>query len=81
MVVLAEIVEWDALLKIIWVSLAAGIGVTAAFALAIAGATGMVDARRDGRTITAGAFALVLALALAVCGVAVVLGVVGVTKK
>ena len=37
---IATVVDWDALLQVIWVSLVAGVGVTAAWAFAIVGGTG-----------------------------------------
>jgi len=70
---LAEpVVDWGALLNVVWAATVGGVGVTAAFSLTLLGVTRAVDLRRDGRVAAAGAYA---ALA-AVCGVAVVLAVV-----
>ncbi len=49
---IASIVDTQALLEVIWVSLVAGIGVTAVYGVAIVGASRAVDAgaaRRDRR--------------------------------
>ena len=53
------IVDWDALLTVIWASLVAGIGVTAAFGFAILGGMRAVDLRRDGRVGEATLFGVV----------------------
>jgi hypothetical protein len=74
-------IDWGALLEVLWASALGGVGVTAAFALTLLGATRAVDMRRDGRAAAAGAF---VALA-GICGVtvvaAVVFGVVVMTSK
>ncbi len=54
---LATIVDWETLGEVALASLVAVVGVTLAFSLAIVGATRMVDMRRDGRGIEAGAYA------------------------
>jgi hypothetical protein len=79
--VAGDIVDWNALLKVIWVSLAAGIGVTGAFAFAIMGATRAVDLRRDGHLAQAGVMAAVMVVGLAASGAAIVLGIVALTAK
>lgn len=75
------VVEWSAVFHVVWASLLAGIGVTAAFALAILGATRAVEMRRDGHAVAAGAYLVLLALALAVVAGAVVFGIVVMTQK
>jgi hypothetical protein len=77
----AEIVNGHDLLNVIWVSLIAGIGVTAAFAFAILGGARAADLSRSGRTSEAAVFGVVCALALAVVGAAVVYGIVVMTSK
>ena len=72
---LATLIEWDALLQVIWASLAATVGVTLAFSLAIVGGTGFAESRRNGRPITAVAFGVLAAVALLACVAAVVLGI------
>jgi hypothetical protein len=71
-----SIVDWDALLTVVWASVAAGIGVTAAYGLVILGTTRAADLSRDGRAAKAVVFGVVGALgALTVCA-AIVLGIV-----
>lgn len=79
--VLGAIVDTGALLKVIAASLAAGVGVTAAFSLAIAGAVRFSDLRRDGRPLAAGLFALMGILALTGSLGAVALGIVVMAQK
>lgn len=78
---LATVVEWDNVLQVIWASLAAGLGVTLAFSLAIIGATRAVDLRRDGHTGAASLYAVLLVLGLAATAAAIVLGIVVMTSK
>jgi hypothetical protein len=73
--VAAEIVEWDALIEVILVSLGGGVGLIAAFSIAVAGAVRFVDFRRDGRPVEAGAFAALALIAMAVCIAAIVYGI------
>jgi hypothetical protein len=79
--VLATLVEWDALLKVVLFSLAGTVGVTAVFSLGIAGATGFAESRRDGRGGAALGFGLLALVALAACAAAVVFGIVVMTSK
>ena len=46
--VIATVVDWAALRDVVVASLAAGVGVTVAFSLAILGLTRFADMRRDG---------------------------------
>lgn len=69
------IVDWDALLEIVVVSLVGGVGLTAVFSIAVAGAISFVDFRRDGRPVEAGVFALVALVAVAACLAAVGYGI------
>jgi NhaP-type Na+/H+ or K+/H+ antiporter len=73
--VAAEIVEWDALIEVILVSLSGGVGLIAAFSIAVAWAVRFVDFRRDGRPVEAGAFAALALIAMAVCIAAIVYGI------
>jgi hypothetical protein len=70
------IIDWDALLTVIWASLAAGIGVTAAYGFAILGGTRAVDLGRAGRVGEAALFAVVGAVGVAVVIGAIVFGIV-----
>ena len=79
--IVAEIVDVDTLLKVVGAAFAAGVGVTVAFALAIVGATRMVEMRRDGRGIEAGGYAALMIVALTVSAAAVAFGVIVMTTK
>jgi hypothetical protein len=82
MSVLAEsIVDWGTLGKVLLASLAAGVGVTVVFSLAIVGAARFAEMRRDGRTIEAGGYAVLLGLSLVVVVAAVALGIIVMAKK
>ena len=78
---LATIVDTKALLEVVWASLAAGVGGTAAFSIALVGATRFSDMRREGRGVEAAIYAAVGALALAACLGAVALGFVVIVSK
>jgi hypothetical protein len=79
--VIATVVDWAALRDVVLYSLAAGIGVTIAFSLAILGGTRLTDMRRDERTVEAFAFAGLAFFGLAVSAAAVVFGIVVMTSK
>ena len=74
-------VDWNALLEVLWASAVGGVGVTAAFALAILGTTRAVDLRRDGHAVAAGLYGMLAAVAFAAVVAAVVLGIVFMTSK
>ena len=78
---LATIVDWKTLGEVALASLLAAVGVTTAFSLAILGAARMVDMRRDGRGVEAGAYAALMILGLTVSGAAVIFGVLVMTTK
>lgn len=78
---LGAIVDTGDLLEVAWVSLVAGIGVTASYGVAILGATRAVDLSREGRPGEAAMFAVLLVVALAAVGAAVVFGIVVMTQK
>ena len=78
---LASIVDGKALLDVVWASLAAGIGVTAVFGLAIHGTARAVEMRRNGRQVGAIAFGLLGGLALLVVAASIVLALVVMTQK
>ena len=75
------VVDWGAVLEVIWSSLLGGIGVTAAFAIGILGASRAGIHRREGNVVVAGAYGLLMASAFAVVGGAVVFGIVIMTSK
>jgi hypothetical protein len=76
-----EIVDWDALLKVVYQSLAAGLGVTLAFSFAVAGSTRFADEVRENRTGRAVLFGAVAVLGVLVCIAAVVFGIIVMTQK
>jgi hypothetical protein len=78
---LASIVDGDALLKVVWVSLATGVGVTLAFGLAILGTVRSVDSSRSGHPAQGIVFGILGFAALAAVAVAIVLGIVAMAHK
>jgi hypothetical protein len=74
--VIATVVDWDALLQVIWVSLAAGVGITAAWGFALLGSTRAVETGRDGRVGEAVLYAVVGVAAFALVVGAIVFGIV-----
>jgi len=78
---LASIVDGKALLDVVWISLAAGVGVTAVFGLAIHGTARAVEMRRNGRPGGAVAFAAMGGLALLVVGGSIALALIVMTQK
>ena len=78
---MSTIVDTTTLLDLVGVSLLAAVGVTAAFSLAILGATRFSDLRRDGRAAEAAWFGVLTALALAACVGAIVYAIVEIQTK
>jgi hypothetical protein len=72
----ASIVDWDALFTVVWASVAAGIGVTAAYGLVILGTTRAVDLSRAGRVGEAVLFGVVGAVGFVTVFAAIVFGIV-----
>jgi hypothetical protein len=81
MFALGAVVDTAALLKVVWASLAAGLGVTATFAIAITGATLFAEMQREGRLAAAIGWAVVLFAGLAASAGAVAVGLVVMTSK
>ena len=73
---IATIVDWHAILQVIWVSLLAGVGVTAAWAFALLGTTRALEYGRDGRAVEAVGYAVLGLLGLAIVVGAIVFGIV-----
>jgi hypothetical protein len=73
---IATIVDWDALLQVIWVSLVAGVGVTAAWAFALLGATRAFEFGRDGRVAAAVVYGTLGVAGVAAVVAAIVFGIV-----
>ena len=78
---IATLVEGRELLETVVASIVAGVGVTAAFSVAIWGVGRFADLSRNERPLAAGSAAAVAALALVVVAAAVVFGVIAMTKK
>ena len=68
---IATVVDWDALLQVIWVSLLAGVGVTAAWGFALLGTTRALENGRDGRMAEAVIYGV-----FGAAGVAIVIGAI-----
>ena len=78
---IATVIETQDLLETVAVSLAAGVGITAAFAVVIYGVTRSADMVRDERPLLATAAGGLAALAGLVVVAAIVLGIVVMTQK
>jgi hypothetical protein len=78
---IGAIVDVGDLLQVVWVSLAAGIGVTAAFAVAIVGGTRAIELGRDGRAAEAAIFGVAGVVALVAVAAAIVFGIVVLVNK
>ena len=76
-----KVVEWDKIVQVIYSALVVAVAVAIAFSLAVAGATRFAEERRDGASARAALWGVVAALGLAVCGAAIVLGIVVMTTK
>ena len=77
----ADIVDWAALFEVVYTALAAGLGVTLAFSLAVAGSTRFADEVRENRMTRAAMYGVLAVLGLLVCLAAVVFGIVVMTAK
>ncbi|HEX6583009.1 MAG TPA: hypothetical protein VF056_05345 [Thermoleophilaceae bacterium] len=73
---IATVVDWDALLQVIWVSLAAGVGVTAAWGFALLGSTRALEVGRQGRPAEAAIYALIGVAGLVTVIGAIVFGII-----
>lgn len=78
---IASIVDTDALLEVIGVSIVAGIGLTAVYGVAIVGATRSVDLGRRGATVSAVIFGTLGIAALGVVVAAIVFGIATLSDK
>jgi hypothetical protein len=77
---IATIVDTDALLQTMAAALIAGVGVALTFSLAILGATGFAEASRDGRSISAAAFAALGLLGLLATAAAIAAAIIVMTS-
>jgi len=78
---MSTIVDTTTLLDLVGVSLVAAVGLTAAFSVAILGATRFSDLRRDGRGAEAAWFGVLTALALTACLGAIVYAIIEIQTK
>jgi hypothetical protein len=78
---LLSVVDWNALLQTAWASVAAGLGITLAFSVAIYGAVRTVELRRDERPMAASLAGALMLLGLAVSVAGIVFGVIVMTTK
>ena len=72
---IATVVDWDAMLQVIWVSLAAGVGVTAAWGFALLGSTRALEVGREGRVAEAAIYAIVGVAGVVAVIAAIVFGI------
>jgi hypothetical protein len=79
--VLATVVDWSALGKVVLYSFVIAVGVTITTSLAILGAIRFADMRKDERVVEAGAYAVLTAITAAASMAAVVLGIIVMTQK
>jgi hypothetical protein len=77
----SDIVDWAALLEVVYSALAAGLGVALAFSLAVAGSTRFADEVRENRMTRAALYGALAVLGLLACLAAIVLGIVVMTSK
>lgn len=78
---IASIVDTHDLLEVIWVSIVAGIGLTAVYGVAILGATHAIEAGRRGQATGALLFGALGIVAMAVVLAAIVFGLVTLSDK
>jgi hypothetical protein len=74
--VIASIVDTHALLQVVWVSLLAGVGVTAAYGVALLGTTRALEHGRNGNAAIAAIYAVSGVIGLAIVIGAIVFGIV-----
>jgi len=74
--VIATVVDWDALLQVIWVSLVAGVGVTAAWGFALLGTTRALESGRNGRAAEGVVYGVVGVVGLATVVAAIIFSIV-----
>jgi hypothetical protein len=74
-------VDGGLLLQVVWVSMLAGVGITALFSLVILGSAKAGDARRAGHGVAAAAFLALAVVAFGLFAVGVVLGVQTMIEK
>jgi hypothetical protein len=78
---LAVDIDWAALIKVVYYSLASSVGVTVVFSLAIVALTRSGDRRRADHSAAAAAYGVLGASAMAVCAAVIVFGIIVMTTK
>jgi hypothetical protein len=78
---IATIVDWGALGRVVLYSLIAGVGVPAVYAMAVFGAGRSSDAQRARRGVAATVYGVLALAGIAACLAAIVLGIVLLTHK
>jgi hypothetical protein len=73
---IASIVDSDALLQVLWVSLVAGVGVTGSYAVGMLGAQRALQHGREGRPAEAAIFAVLCVAGFGAFVAAIVFGIV-----
>lgn len=77
----SALIDTHALLKVLYSSMIAGLGIAVVFSLAILGATRASDLRREGREGASVAYGVLAVVALLLSAAIVVYGLVLVTRK
>jgi hypothetical protein len=75
------VVDWHALGDVLWTALLGGVGVTAAFAVTILGATRAGDLRRSGNGAAATAYGVLMFVAMAIVLASIVFAIVIMQQK
>ncbi|WP_026912702.1 hypothetical protein [Patulibacter minatonensis] len=78
---LAQVVDLDALWKIVLIALGGGVGVTAIFGFGVLRGEALEQARTEGRSTAVLVNGALVALCGAVCLAAIVFGVIAMTHK
>jgi hypothetical protein len=74
-------VDWGALGDVVVASLAAGVGITLFFSLAIVGATRFAESRRDSRALGATLYAMLALAGLAATAASITVAIIVMTNK
>jgi ABC-type uncharacterized transport system permease subunit len=80
-IVIPAAVEFGKLAQVVWVSLLAGIGVTAVFSLVIFGSAQSAEHRREGRGRHATAYGVLAAVAMLIVAAGVVFAITVILHK
>jgi hypothetical protein len=78
---IASIVDTGDLVEVVWVSLVAGVGLTAVYGIAIFGGTRAMDLSRAGRSVQAALYGALGGVAFVTVLAAMVLGIVVMADK